>query len=468
MAFQFESVLAAGKAFHGKDESAEYCLKDVPDPASIHPSTLKFASTAPLGKAQLHPGIRTDPSRAHQTFGKVSSSSAETSVSLMDSSMPPMAAMIVRKAEEATYLSATRLPLGKGYVHGGKVENPPSATLVPGFRFGNPGASITESAKDFIQGQGASNPEEEAIAERIYEKSHRSFKPGVQRRCNVDWAVAGVDPLNKVFGMPAASLERSAVEKCLNPQAEQPEAKPTAAALTSIIPKRTDDFRATEGYRLGQVRGRATKDFSAHPGVYGKPAQRSEAGEWGVGDCIRGDYTLENQLPDKDLGRSLTPGYRNVGMADPSRRFGLPAVRIDIAPRSLSMASSMDFGDGTSAAKLLAPSSYSDYGVGEEDFLAPLPPARLRKLFERIGTAMSDREFAVIYNHAAVNGKHTPAGKVCIQEFRDALNAVLLGREIGGECALSLAVFLPPYPPTLPRALFATAHTPTRTIITPR
>ena len=406
---QFEAVHAAGKSFQGRDESAEQCLRDPPAPASIHPKTALFSSTAPLGKPLLHPGTRAEPSRAHLAFGKVSSSSAESSAALMDNSLPPMAAMIVRKAEEATYLSATRLPLGKGYVHGGRVDNAPAATLAPGFRYGNPGASLTESAKDFIQGQGCPDPAAEAAAERIYEKSHRAFKPGVQRRGGVDWQAAGVDPQGKVFGMPAASLERNAVEKCLNPTAQ---GCPPAAALTAIIPKRTDDFRASEGYRLGAVRGRAGADFTAHPPKYGRPAQRSEAGEWGVGDCIRGDYTLEQQMPDADLGRSLTPGYRNVGMADPARRFGLPAVRIDIAPRALSMASSMDFGDGTSAGKLLAPSVYSELGVGEEDFLAPMPPGRLRALFQRIGTAMSDREFAAVYNQAALLGKHTPEGKV--------------------------------------------------------
>ena len=34
---------------------------------------------------------------------------------------------------------------------------------------------------------------------------------------------------------------------------------------------------------------------------------------------------------------------------------------------------------------------------------------------------------------AALTGVHTPAGSVCVQEFRDALNAVVLGREVGSE-----------------------------------
>jgi hypothetical protein len=210
--------------------------------------------------------------------------------------------------------------------------------------------------------------------------------------------------------------------------------------------------------------------------VYGAKAQRSEAGEWGVGDCIRGDFTLEEQMPDKDLGRTLTPGYRNTGFADPSRRFGLPSVRIDVPSRTLSMATTMDFGDGTTAGKLVGPSAYAELGVGDEAFLAVVAPGRLRKLFERIGTRMSDAEFAAIYNRAATVGVLTPKGSVvsgqrararvcgsysppfwpffdtlththtrthahscplfpeqCIQEFRQQLNEVLLGRDTGEE-----------------------------------
>ncbi len=156
--------------------------------------------------------------------------------------------------------------------------------------------------------------------------------------------------------------------------------------------------QAATSHDLGRPLGRAAADFSAHPGVYGRRAQRTEAGEWGVGDCIRGDYTEEDQKPDADLGRSVTPGFRNAGYADPARAFGLPSVRMDVAPRASSLATATDFGEGTSAAKLLAPCAYADLGVGEEDFLQPLAPGRIRMLFSNIGTRMSDAEFAAIYN----------------------------------------------------------------------
>ena len=154
-----------------------------------------------------------------------------------------------------------------------------------------------------------------------------------------------------------------------------------------------------------------------------------------MGDCIRGDYTEDDQKPDRDLGRSVTPGFRNAGYADPARSFGLPSVRMDVAPRAASVASATDFGEGTTAAKLLAPCAYADLGVGEEDFLRPLAPGRVRALFERIGTPMSDIEFAAIWNRAASHGRYSPAGYVCLQEFRDALNAVIAGRDAGEEPA---------------------------------
>ena len=114
---------------------------------------------------------------------------------------------------------------------------------------------------------------------------------------------------------------------------------------------------------------------------------------------------MEAVSTDVTLGRATTLGFRNAGVADPTRRFGLPSVRTDIKPRNLSIAAAMDFGDGTSAALLLAPCAYAELGVGEEDFLRAMPPARLRKLFERIGTALSDAEFACIYNHVRLRNQ---------------------------------------------------------------
>jgi hypothetical protein len=54
-------------------------------------------------------------------------------------------------------------------------------------------------------------------------------------------------------------------------------------------------------------------------------------------------------------------------------------------------------------------------------------------MFNKIGCAMSDAEFEAFYNRAATNGKITPIGAVCVQEFREVVNEVLFERDAGKE-----------------------------------
>jgi len=53
-------------------------------------------------------------------------------------------------------------------------------------------------------------------------------------------------------------------------------------------------------------------------------------------------------------------------------------------------------------------------------------------MFARVGYAMSTAEFDAIYAEAA-SRPVTPAGSVSVQEFRDALNEVMAGRDAGEE-----------------------------------
>lgn len=174
-------------------------------------------------------------------------------------------------------------------------------------------------------------------------------------------------------------------------------------------------------------------DMSKHPPVYGKPAQRSTAGDWGTADCLRGDYHREDQEPDRDLGRGISLGFRNAGFADANRRFGLPSIRTDVPPRQQSVSSTVDFGTGPKSSELIFPSPYADHGVEEADFVAPRAPRELRALMARIGYSMSDAEFVVLYERAASHGSITPVGQASLAEFRQVLNEVLDGRDAGEE-----------------------------------
>ena len=426
----YESVRAAGRRYHAKqDESAEACLEDAKRPPTPEKVRQYKTPTVP-GARNLHPAYRVNmPPFEGVVFGDVAPGPAKretAAATLAGQRMTAMEAEINAKVEQRAFLSVRREPLGRPYVAGELVL--PARCVAPGFAFGVKGASTDESAKATVFPSGG-DPEDEK-REEVYQRSHRSFPPGGQRRTAVDWAVAGVDPVAARFGKPGASLERNLVGKCLNPL----EDRAKVDNRTVLVSKVVDSFRALEDHQLGETRGRALTDKSRHPAVYGKAATRSEAGEWGAADCLQGDQTTENQAIDADLGRATSLGYRNNGIAlDPTRRFGLPSIRTDVPKRDGgSVATTTDFGDGPSAAQLLFPGPYAGNGISEDDFTAPRARAWLRSLFARIGYEMSDAEFAAMFERAAEAGKVTPRGAVCVQELRDVVNEVLAARD-GGE-----------------------------------
>ncbi len=245
------------------------------------------------------------------------------------------------------------------------------------------------------------------------------------------WGITGVDPESTRFGKPLASTVQNAVGKCLNPDDDEGSGSNT----TAIIPKVVEDYKSYDNYRIGASRGKDLLNTARHPEVYGKPAAKRGAGEWGAADCLQGDFTREDQEPDRDLGKATSLGFRHTGMAaDPNRRFGLPSVRTDVPPRnSTSLATHTDFGDGSTAAALLFPGPYAEQGIDEKDFTSARTPSQLRKTFNSIGYRMSDAEFYAILTRAAEVGQVTPRGCVCVQEFRDVLNEVLAARDAGEE-----------------------------------
>ena len=354
-----------------------------------------------------------------------------TAAKVLDTSISKMEEYIINKQEEKAYLSHTREPLGKTYIPGDLKL--PSRTLTKDFAFG---AKVrdSEAAKESLFPVALHDAAEEEKKEEIYQKSHRSFPPGVQRRDGVVWAITGVDPETTRFGKPLASTEQNPVGKCLNPTIDS---KNTSANKTILVSKAVEDYKAYDNYRLGTTRGSLLLDTTKHPNVYGRPSVRSEAGDWGTADCIQGDFIAEDQQPDRDLGKAVSLGYRHQGMAaDPNRRFGLPSIRTDVPPRNgESLATYTDYGNGPTANQLLFPGPYAEHGIDTKDFTAVRSPTELRKIFTTIGYQMSDAEFAAIYLQASNVGQITPNGCCCIQEFREVMNEVLAARDAGEEPA---------------------------------
>lgn len=82
--------------------------------------------------------------------------------------------------------------------------------------------------------------------------------------------------------------------------------------------------------------------------VYGREAVKRGPNEWDARACVEGDYSWAEQQPDNDLGKSITPGFRNA-IAE-GRAFGVPSIRSDIQPYAQrSVADTQNYGDSVSA-----------------------------------------------------------------------------------------------------------------------
>lgn len=74
---------------------------------------------------------------------------------------------------------------------------------------------------------------------------------------------------------------------------------------------------------------------------------------------------MKETLPDSDLGKTNTFGFRNNPKnGDENRIFGVPTIRDDIKKSSLkSIADPQNYGDELPAVNLLFPQKYDMMGV---------------------------------------------------------------------------------------------------------
>jgi hypothetical protein len=80
-------------------------------------------------------------------------------------------------------------------------------------------------------------------------------------------------------------------------------------ALIIVSSLQVEDFRNMadimgQSKNLGQDSATRPRDL-----VYGKP---SGTKLFSAADVIKGRYKPEHNLPDRDLGKSITPGFRNI------------------------------------------------------------------------------------------------------------------------------------------------------------
>ncbi len=91
-------------------------------------------------------------------------------------------------------------------------------------------------------------------------------------------------------------------------------------------------------------------------------------GQWNAAQCIHGEPSEAELLPDRDLGRCTKIGARNIPRteADQDRAFGCPTIRTDISGRKQkSVADYQNYGDEPEAVDLLFPATMTEIGIDE-------------------------------------------------------------------------------------------------------
>lgn len=321
---------------------------------------------------------------------------------------------------EAVYRTAQREVLGKGY----EFQTRPASTKDATFAFGKPSGRSGVGTKDLVCPQDATA--DDTAAEAVYKKSHGAFGPGEQRTRMIDWSKTHIDPAAVRFGRVAKRPEKNGVGKCLDP------GKDDERTEARVVPLRVEAKRQFSTDQVGKARPLGLAPYTRPvPATFGIGSGAGDS--WGTAECLRGDFTEEEQLPDADLGKATRPGFRNASI-DPSRVFGIPSLRTDVPPRVFSIAEPQNFGQDAPLKDLVNPSRFMTRGIDHSDFARQREREELRSLFDAIGFShLDDAAFSAIYQRAADHYDVTDPGSVSAQEFKAALSEYLEAIEEDGK-----------------------------------
>jgi len=119
--------------------------------------------------------------------------------------------------------------------------------------------------------------------------------------------------------------------------------------------------------------------------------------------CLTGDYSEAEMQPDKDLGTCIKTNCKNeVRTTDDNNRvFGAPSIRVDIPfKEKKSVADHQNYGDEPDAVDLLFPSTFTEFGITEQDFSTLRDRESIKALFSSIGYSYKIGKFNAMYNRA--------------------------------------------------------------------
>eukprot|EP01138_Halocafeteria_seosinensis_P016482 gb/GECG01016813.1/.p1 GENE.gb/GECG01016813.1/~~gb/GECG01016813.1/.p1 ORF type:complete len:450 (+),score=61.40 gb/GECG01016813.1/:1-1350(+) len=414
-----QRVRAAGLRRFAAEEGTKECL-DFNTNQNIPGSTPRKDS---LYRDIKEPGVRVrpmgpmreDPRGEDKVHGSVNMGEEVHTNHLLDQRKKPLDEYMEWRGEQI-YHSTKQKPLGKSAPRSEVPKHIKEKHDHGEYKFGQTTDLSAIRAKESIFPENPNLAEDMEKEQKLYPISHKDMPIGVRKNHEFDWSKARIDPNTHRFGKKPKQKSANEIAMVLNPTIDPQQPK------SRVVPASSEDCRHYKQAELGHSRYTGAGRPSNYPERFGRPP--SELDEWGAGDCIRGDFTAEEQLPDTDLGKSTRPGYRNVAK-DPDRRFGVPSVRYDL-PQNKG-ADLRDF----SAVDLIAPAAYVDRNVEHEDFLRCKSKEEITDIFNKIGYQLTQEEIDNIWNRAASTTTFTEQGKVSLEEFRRCLNEYLEAQDVG-------------------------------------
>lgn len=356
------------------------------------------------------------------TFGEKSESIRTTAHDLLSHhKLSDFEKLELMKAEKV-YKDAAKNRLGKSTSY----NYNDNFKAMEGRAFGIKSVSSLEPAKGIIFPEVS---EESVAGEEIYKKSHGACAPGEQKRRGYNYPGGPEYPNVTRFGVKGDTIALNGVSKNITDVLKSVDER-----APMVNTKNVEDYREMQdtlgkSKNLGQGSANRPIDYA-----YGKPSGaqlRAAKGKAPIGadEVLRGNYSLEDQLPDKDLGKTITPGFRNITLE--TRAFGLPCVRTDIpAPpiNSRSCANNQNYGDEATASELINPQPFADMRISEKSMFENRSKAALFTFFEKIGSSADTDVMEVCFKLASRDGDGAT-----IQDFRGYLNEYFDACDTGDE-----------------------------------
>eukprot|EP00746_Dinoflagellata_sp_MGD_P162671 gnl/MRDRNA2_/MRDRNA2_90329_c0_seq1.p1 gnl/MRDRNA2_/MRDRNA2_90329_c0~~gnl/MRDRNA2_/MRDRNA2_90329_c0_seq1.p1 ORF type:complete len:513 (+),score=78.21 gnl/MRDRNA2_/MRDRNA2_90329_c0_seq1:64-1602(+) len=398
-------IYPAGKSTMIYLDTAERDVQpDIYFPAPPTPTNeRKFRKNLTAGDVCVHFGLK-GQKLPDQTFRYgVRSSKGETTKQAFEAGQKFGIAAYRHERGEAVYESTKKEPLGKTYDRGHNVPLPEKG-------FGVPSAEA-EDGKEVIFPRGV-KPEEEYIRQR-YVKTHGNFAPGEMFTREYNWPEESRGEHFR-FGVKQTSGNDQGGEgakMALSPNLEDDGSYPK----TRFIQRTSEDYRSVVHPKLARTRNYQQGQLPVKPGhTFGIKSMSSEVT---ARSCILGYYSLNEQLPDQDLGRCIKPGRRNV--TSEMRAFGTPSVRADIPALPVekrSLADCQNYGDEVGAPALLNPQRFDSQGVADREYLLRRPKEEIQSLLQNSGYRFSNEDFDEIWN-TAVNLFEDSIPKASLDSF---------------------------------------------------